>query len=997
VRVFVVFGGVVFMLSLLAGGSPAAWAVQLNIEHYDTRDGIPQVQVLAVNQCSEGYIWLGTFSGLSRFNGREFRHFSARDGLRSNYITALEKDAAGHLWVATSAGLCRVAGRDRFVCSDHAELRNVHVHDLHTAGETLWVASDAGLVRIEGESVQSVDLGVGAEQPRVLSVASTGVDVVWVGTDAGLFVLTKDDPTDSGRISGLPVMQVTALAADEEGVWIGSGRGLFRWEGGALVELEDPLLAEQDVAHLLVDDLGRLWASTASGLVRVEDGRVDYLKVRNGLASDLLRQVFIDREGIVWVAHDSGLSKLLPSEFVGYNIDSDLLSSFVRTLAEDQAGRLWLGTRNGVQIVSRVDGQWHIDSETTITTADGLADERIYSIAFANDGSALLATSQGVVHWREGEGVVGVLEEADGLPSNRARALLHDSRGRTWVSTDAGTVLVEEGAVRPAPAPELAAAYAMRIREDDAGRIWFATLQHGLFMLEPSGASRQWRAEHGLSDEMLWDVMPSDSGSVWVGSNGDGLFYVDVDGPVKNYTVEDGLADNFVWQVLVDDDGMVWAYTNRGLSRFNGSEFESYGESDGLLHLEGAATAALQASDGTRWFGSADGLMRYEPDGRGRGDVPPGVVIEEVTLGGRVVEPSERLPHRPGSLQVRFAGLSFINEDAVTFRYRLSGIENDWTDGGNTGSVTYASLGSGEYVFEVQARNAHGVWSSETARFAFGVETPFWGTWWFWSAMLIGGVLLARTALHLRERAVQVRQLELEQIVKRRTAELSEANRRLEHASRTDPLTGLPNRRHLLDRIDQDVAEARRRHSDKRAQENRDMIFMMIDLDHFKSINDRFGHDAGDQVLCEMARILATELRASDDLIRWGGEEFLVVARNAEASLARNLADRIVCAARNHKVNLKGTDAVIVPTCSVGISTYPFFHERPELLDWEQAIQLADIAVYMAKNNGRDGWVWLRPGVGSAVDDGAIFVEQVRESSQFLLDAGNLSIESSHK
>ncbi len=993
-RVFAVPGGVLFILLFLVLSGRAAWAVQLNVEHYDTRDGIPQVQVLTVHQCDEGYIWLGTFGGLSRFNGRGFRHFSARDGLRSNYITALETDSTGHLWIATSSGLCRVAGRDRFECQDHGELHGIHIHDLHAVDGALWVASDGGLFRVEDDSIQAVEFAAGSGQPRVLSVASADDDVIWVGTDTGLFVLGEGDSTGS-RVVEVPEMQVAALAVVENRVWIGSGRGLYRWEDGGLVEPEDPLLV--DVGHLRVDDDGRIWASTATGLVRVEGSRVDHLGVNNGLASEILHQTFIDREGIVWMAHDSGLSKLLPSKFVGYNIGSGLLSAFVRSLAEDDMGRLWLGTRNGAQVVSLIDGERRLESDVKITAAEGLADERVYSITFTGDGDALLATSQGVVQWREGEGVANVLVEEDGLPSNRARALLHDSRGRTWVSTDLGTVLVDNGAVHAAPTPDLAAAYAMRIREDEAGRIWFATLQHGLVMLKENGSHRQWRGADGLTDEMLWDVVPSGSGSVWVGSNGDGLFNVDVDGSITNYTVEDGLTDDFVWQVLVDNDGRVWAYTNRGLSRFDGSGFESFGESDGLLHLEGAATAALQASDGGLWFGSADGLMRYEPDGRGRGEVPPRVVIEEVTLGGQPIKHSERLPHASGSLQIRFAGLSFLDEEAVTYRYRLSDVEKEWTEGGNSGSVTYASLGGGDYIFEVQARNHHGIWSREVASFPFSVQPPFWATWWFWTAVFLALGLLAHTTLHLRERANRIRQLELERIVDRRTAELSEANRRLEHASRTDPLTGLPNRRYLFDRIDHDVAETRRRYAGNQVEENRDMIFMMIDIDHFKSINDRYGHDAGDKVLCALARLLASELRASDDLIRWGGEEFLVMARNAEASLARNLADRIVNATRGHEVKLNEKVEVLVPTCSVGIATFPFFHERPALLDWEQAIQLADIAVYMAKNKGRNGWVWLRAGSPPADDDGGTFVERTREERASLIESGHVFVDSSFK
>ena len=984
------------VLPLFVAASGIAWPEQLNVVHYDTRDGLPQVQVLAVNQCSKGYIWLGTFSGLSRFNGQRFRHFYARDGLRSNHITDLETDADGRLWVATNAGLCRLIGSEKFSCPDYPGLVDVHINALHAGDDAMWVASEAGLFRIVDDSSERIELGEQDGASVVYGVVSDGQGRLWAGSAAGLHYLARDNPDAVTTVASDLELQITALAVWQGSLWVGADRGLFEWTDGELQVIDGlEWLHALDVAHLLVENPDRLWIATANGLVQYQQEQFERFTTANRLASDIFHQTFLDREGILWLAHDNGLSKLLPSQFYGYTTDSGLLSSFVRTIAEDEQGRLWLGSRNGVQIVPWKAGQWRIDESKTITAADGLYDERIYSIEFPAPGEALLATSHGVVHWREGDGVLNRFEEDDGLPSNRTRALLTDSGGRTWISTHLGTAVLVGGKIEASPIPELSAAYAMRIREDSMGGIWFATLRHGLVAVDSDGLVRQWRGADGLTDEMLWDVAPSASGSVWVGSNGDGLFQIDKDGLISHYTTGNGLADNFVWQVLVDDEGRVWAYTNRGLSRIDEDGIVNFGESDGLLHLEGAATAALQTQGGDIWFGSADGLMRYGPDDRRRTEVPPLVAIEEVRLGSRMIESGDRLPYRPGSLQFLFSGLSFFDEDAVTYRYRLTDIEQDWSDGGYSDSVTYAGLTGGDYVFEVQARSAHGTWSNTVASFSFSVESPFWATWWFWAGVVFMTAVLARVGLYLREQSVRARQLELEQMVSHRTAELSEANRRLEHASRTDPLTGLHNRRYLLDRIDQDIAETRRHHADSGRRSNRDMIFMMVDMDHFKSVNDRHGHDAGDQVLCELTRLFGHELRASDDLIRWGGEEFLVVARNAEAGLAREIADRIVCAARNHSVYLNGSDAVVVPTCSVGIATYPFVAEFPELLDWEQTIQLADLAVYMAKNKGRDGWVWLRAGDLRDVSDGDAILEQIRDRRDQLLAEGQLLIESS--
>ncbi|QOC21442.1 diguanylate cyclase [Wenzhouxiangella sp. AB-CW3] len=978
----------------LLAASALAIGDQLNVQHYDTRDGIPQVQVLTVHQCRTGYIWLGSFSGLSRYDGREFRLFLTEDGLNANNINDVATGSEGELWVGTSAGLCRLAEPERFECLDLGTAGGIHVNALHAAEDRLWVGSDQGLFSVVMDDVKWHDLP-GDSGSAVFSVVTDNSGDAWVGTDAGLY--RKD--SGSFREVGLPAgvePVITALAAGDDAVWAGTERGLLRISAaGATEVLEPDWLAELDFSHLIKDRAGRLWGATASGLLRYEDGRFELLTESNRLASSIIHQVYMDREANVWLAHDGGLSKLRPSMFRGFDDDSGLPAAFVRTAAEDDHGNLWLGTRQGALRVPQENGQWRFDHAEKIGADEGLPDPRIYSIDFLPDGSVLLATSQGVVRWSTDNGVIEVLGEREGLPSNRTRALLLDSNHRVWISTNHGTAVWRDGGLRTVPAPELAAAYAMRIIEDHDGHVWFATIQHGLIRLKEDGEMQQWRAAQGLSDEMLWDLALSADGSVWAGSNGDGLFRVHQDGSVDRYTTSDGLVDDFVWNVIEDSRGDVWAYTNRGLSRFDGKDWRTYRERDGLLHLEGSATAAVETRDGTLWFGSADGLMKYTGEPEYLPRVRPTTVLREVALGDRQVEADEKLPFRAGSLRFRFAGLSFHDEAAVEFRYRLRDLEKSWTDAGTNRSVTYAGLRGGDYTFEVKARSPLGLWSESPAQFRFSVQPPFWATWWFWLVILIGFLGLTWSMIFLRERSARARQVELEQVVRQRTAELREANRRLEYASRTDPLTGLPNRRYLLDRIHQDQADVCRAFSDGRSPADRGMLFMMIDLDDFKSVNDRYGHDAGDQVLTERASLIIEQLREGDDLIRWGGEEFLLVARHVNADMGPSIAERILSATRNTPVRLAGTNTEISPTCSVGIASMPFDPDCPEALDWEQIVQLADLAVYQAKAAGRNRWVRLRPGPGLSVMDGSELIACARKDLDGLLARDELRLDGS--
>ena len=199
--------------------------------------------------------------------------------------------------------------------------------------------------------------------------------------------------------------------------------------------------------------------------------------------------------------------------------------------------------------------------------------------------------------------------------------------------------------------------------------------------------------------------------------------------------------------------------------------------------------------------------------------------------------------------------------------------------------------------------------------------------------------------------------------------QLEQVNRQLEQASTTDALTGLHNRRYLTQCIAADVAAVHRRREE--GEMDAGICFFMVDLDHFKSVNDTYGHAAGDAVLREVARRLEAVARQSDRLIRWGGEEFLLVARDTSLSEAEALADRLCEAMRAAPFELL-PGVRVARTCSVGFAALPLFGARPQAADWSDVVDMADRALYLAKAGGRDGWVGLAAGPALAPEVAAV-------------------------
>jgi len=199
---------------------------------------------------------------------------------------------------------------------------------------------------------------------------------------------------------------------------------------------------------------------------------------------------------------------------------------------------------------------------------------------------------------------------------------------------------------------------------------------------------------------------------------------------------------------------------------------------------------------------------------------------------------------------------------------------------------------------------------------------------------------------------------------RRLNIELRRTNQVLQEASLTDPLTGLRNRRYFSATIEADVGQALRSHADQRDSHTRDLVFYLIDADNFKEINDRYGHDIGDRLLVEMARRISSSIRHSDVLVRWGGEEFLIVSRYTDRNEAELLARRVLSAVADAPFQLGKSEQTIHRTCSMGWAAFPWFADNPRALSYEEVLTLADRGLHRAKQSGKNCAVGMMPATG---------------------------------
>jgi len=331
---------------------------------------------------------------------------------------------------------------------------------------------------------------------------------------------------------------------------------------------------------------------------------------------------------------------------------------------------------------------------------------------------------------------------------------------------------------------------------------------------------------------------------------------------------------------------------------------------------------------------------------------------------------------------VEFSPLVLDTPERVTCQYELNGLEQQATETQQR-AVQYGGLPPGKYEFWVKCQKPNVAAEPAQASFRFRVQPSIWQTWWARAAGVALLLICFWAFVWLRTRALNRRRRELEQAVAQRNTELLQKNKELEEISLTDPLTGTRNRRYFYETISTDIAQILRAHLrapdvHAPAAPRPELILMVVDIDRFKRVNDEMGHAAGDRLLQEVAKRIASVMRRTDDLVRWGGEEFMLVCRTTDRENAGLLCNRVLAAIRELPFDV-GNGVEIHKTCSIGWAPFPWLRDDVELLSIDNVIELADKAMYLAKREGRNRSFGMVPAAGADRSERGLSMERLRD------------------
>lgn len=750
-----------FSLALLLA-TPSFAAVEYSHRIWRTQDGLPQSEIRAIAQTSDGYLWIGSSGGLARFDGvrfvvfdrsntpafhddgilsllasrdkslwigtdgggllhyrnGQFETYGAKEGLTNLFVRALLEGRDGTLWIGTDRGFFRFkAGRlERLDGSGEVPVASVTAMVEDRDGK-LWVGGQLGLMVMEHGRLSRHSFNA-----TIRSIYAAADGTLWFATAVGLRTLTAERMTEPP--GGLAATDARDIYGDRDGnLWIGTvGDGLIRLRNGVQTTYrEDDFLPDNSVLAVFQDREENLWMGTQDGLLRLNKTVVTLLTTRNGLTANNTLTTYQDPHGRLWITTVTGRIYRVEGERA-IPFDPAPSAGFIRAgnMYEDRAGVLWIGTLN--QGIARIEG----GKATFYTTADGLRNDQVRQVLEDSHGNLWIATGSGLVRWLGGRFQVLYLE--DGLAYGSVRVLLELHNGDVLVGTDGGLNRV-----------------------------------HGIAIVGPPL----------LAGEKIWSLWEDAGGTVWIGTRGGGLFRLKGEKITRLQTPE-GLLSNSIYQILDDGHGRLWMSSPAGIFSSKLADLNAvadgkaalvpvvpYGIADGLESVKmkgGLQSAGCRTNDGKLWFPSAKGAVRIDP-AELHASSPSPVIIEAIFADEKPVPLNAliRIPAGETKMEIDYTACVLRSPERITFKYKLEGFDKDWTPASNRRVAYYTNLPPASYRFRVAAMDASSESNASETALEFQWAPQFYQTLWFRAICVLCGGFALWAAFHLYGRQTKGR------------------------------------------------------------------------------------------------------------------------------------------------------------------------------------------------------------------------------------------------
>ncbi len=775
----------------LVAFAPSVYGQRFTFQYYGQQQGLTNLTPQCILQDRTGFLWVGTQNGLFRYDGSQFIRFGVEDGLPGAGVESMHETRDGTLWVGTTVGLAK--------------------------------RIDTGYGQSKFERVVMKDSGV--EGVRQNAITSDSKERLFVGTGKGLFVGVREKTGYRFQqyIPPVEMPAVTGIHVDpSDKVWLWCASQICQFQAGAIVTYSSDLKVAPNRAASLITDLdGNLWARNSDSLFVLLKGTAAFQNRTGDLPnSNAFTSLYVDRDGILLVPTDLGLARRVDGAWELVGKDRGLAADSITAVFQDREGSLWVGVAGSGLARWKGYRQWE-----SYTEAEGLGNANVWAIVRDANGTLWAGNDMGLYYLKAGKpgssprwqswdlgrkamtidhilpaadgtlwigsssGLLARIDpgarsaqiygEESGLTSNHIFHMSFDGEGRLWLATSGGLYRGTGRNGRPyfeytePPGYERAAAFD-RLLLDHENRLWIGG--RGSLLRLTGNKWEKFSIKDGLPNYRFERLAQTSDGGLWVGfRGGSGIAKITFSGNrllIQTVLPRPGAVPTLAIALDTDIYGRLWHTTDDGVDFLDGTRWRHYGSADGLVWDDCNGNAFFGDVDGTVWIGTSQGISHFRLPKVELAQFSPAIVTS-YSLGGNPqrLQDTPSAPYSDRTFTANFTALTFVNESAVRFRYRLKGLEENWTEA-RVREVRYPNLPAGDYTFEVMARNSAGSWSTTPARVSFVILPAWWETWAFRLACLIALLSAASILWMWRFRRIIETQRVLEVAVEQRTAEL---------------------------------------------------------------------------------------------------------------------------------------------------------------------------------------------------------------------------------
>ena len=718
--------------------------------------GTPNV----IAQTTDGYLWIGTQAGLTRFDGVRFVSWRPPEGkeLPSSRINSLLGARDGSLWIGTAMGLAR--WRDGEL-TNYRDPTGSIMAILEDRDGTIWIAR-ANISDTKGPLCKVTDTGLrcygrddGVAIPYAVALANDNLGYVWLagGPTVSRWQTNSADTYVSPGLDPAEVFNgVLALAGRPDGsLWVGlvrSGKsgGLQQLTQGAWKPFVTPGLdgSTLEVTALLLDRDHSLWVGTLNqGIYRVQGNKVDHFRSSDGLSGDDVTGLFQDREGNIWIATSGGIDNLHDLRVASFSTRQGLSADQVNSVLASRDGTVWIGSYNLDVLRS--------GKITSIQPRNGLPGREVTSLLEDRAGRLWVGVDNDLSVYEQGN--FRKIPTRDGSPLGGVRAMTEDVDGSIWVATNSPPTnrrqlfRIEDLSIREEiSSPQLPAINALA--PDPRGGVWLGLANGGLARFR--NGQTEFFPFSSPHDGPVYNLLVNSDASILAATPSGLVGWRN--GSLQTLTARNGLPCDVIYSLISDKQATLWLYAACGVIAVPNAELQRWWKSpntkvesrlfdvfDGARPMSTPFQPnASRSPDGRLWFANQSVVQMIDPAHLDNNPIPPPVHVEEIIADHKNYAPRDglRLPALTRDLEIDYTALSFVAPQKARFRYKLEGHDSGWQQPGTRRQAFYADLRPGNYRFRVIASNNDGVWNEEGATLAFSVAAAWYQTWWFRGASL---------------------------------------------------------------------------------------------------------------------------------------------------------------------------------------------------------------------------------------------------------------------